>query len=62
MHVVILAIVANLFHHGTDSGLVFTNQLGIFDLFMFQDFDRAFLFGKSKFEVRNTRSYFMIQF
>lgn len=62
MHVVVLTVVANLFHHITNSSFVFTDQLGVLDLFLLQDFNRAFFFGESKFEIRNTRSYSNISF
>lgn len=60
VHVVVLAIVANMLHHITNSSFIFTDQLGVLDLFMLQDFDGTFLLGESKFEIRNTRSYSIV--
>lgn len=50
LHVVVLAVVANLFDHGAHRRLVFTDQLGVLDLFMFQNLDRTLLFGQGAFK------------
>ena len=62
MHVIVLAIVANLFDHSASSRLVFADKLSVLMLFTFQDFDKLSLFGKSMFKFRNTSSCFIINF
>lgn len=57
VHVVVLAVVANLLDHGTDSCLVFPDQFGVLGLLTLQDLYEASLLGKGAFEFRNTSSY-----
>lgn len=50
MQIIVLAVVADLLHHCAHVGLIFTNQLGVFQLLAFQAFGQSLLFGEGSFE------------
>lgn len=50
VHVVVLAIIANLFHHDAHAGLEFADEACVFDLFPFEGFDGAAFAGKGALE------------
>lgn len=42
VHVIVLAVVADLFHHSADGRFVLPNQFGVFYLFPLEGFDEGF--------------------
>lgn len=50
MHVVVLAVSADLFDHRAHVALIFPNELGILYLFAFEFLGLSFLLGESAFE------------
>lgn len=56
VHVVILAVVANLFHHRPHAGLVVANELGVFELLALEVFHESLLFGEGTFKFRDAGS------
>lgn len=54
VQIIVVAVVANLLYHSADGRLVFTDQLGILDLFDFQDFYQAPLLGEGTLKFSNT--------
>lgn len=50
VHVVVLAVVTDLFHHGTNGSFIFPDQLGVFDLFPLEGFDEGFFSCKRTLE------------
>jgi hypothetical protein len=50
MHVVVLAVVADLLHHRANAGFVLADQLGVLQLLMFEAFRESLLLGEGTFE------------
>lgn len=55
-HVVVLAVIADLLDHCTDGRLVFTDELGVLDLFALEDLREALFSGEGTLEFGNTAS------
>lgn len=51
VHVVVLAVVANLLHHDADGSLVFADQFHVLRLLMFENFDQTLFFGECTLEL-----------
>lgn len=49
VHVVVLAVVADLFDHGADGGFVFFDKLAVFNLLVFENVYYASFFGEGAF-------------
>ena len=54
--IVVTAIIANLLCCSAHGILILSDQLGIFDLFVFVEFDGAISFGKRELELMNASS------
>lgn len=56
VHVVVLAIVADLLHHSAHAGFVVTDQFCVFCLLALELFDQSFLFDEGSFEFGDSGS------
>jgi hypothetical protein len=57
VHIVVLTVVPNLFHHSPDSGFVFTYKLRVLGLLVPEDFDKTPFFGKGALQLGNPSGY-----